>query len=128
MIIQQRDTAIQAFHDFCNSGKRVKQAEKVYKAFELLQPCSDADVSRFMDCDVRKVSARRSELGDKIILHSHKEDEVTKVRTIAWRVNPEPDLFAVKKNSVQKRMKLLKDLCEGQVYVPAVKVLEILNS
>lgn len=130
MIISQAKTAIDCYHDFVNSGAKVKQQDKVYKALELLTFASDMELSKFTGIECRSIGARRSELcaENKVVEAGIREDKVTGKDVQVWKVNPNPSPFATKKISTQKRMKLLRELAESNTVVLSADVLRILNS
>ena len=90
-------TQIAAWHEFKDSAKHLKQRDQVLKAFEILVVASDADVVNLTGVGIRQVSTRRGELGDLVIKFGTKIDPVTKFEVSTYKINPEPQLFPVKK-------------------------------
>ena len=127
MLIAQRETAIIAYREFCDSGKRVKQAEKVFKAFELMEFASDWEVHLFTDIGIRQVSARRSELGDRIIEAGRRKDKGTENNVIIWKVNPFPSLFPAKRITAQQKRKMVVELCKEHPGELADRILKVLQ-
>lgn len=109
-------TQIQAWHEFKDSAKHLKQRDAVLKAFEILVVASDADVVKLTGIGIRQVSTRRGELGDLVIKCGTKIDPVTNFDVSTYKINPEPELFQVKKISNAQKLKEIEQICKDALY------------
>ncbi len=131
MLIQQTNTAINSYRDFIASGGKSKQADKVFKAIQLLGIASDGEVSDLTCIPVSRVSARRNELekAGKIEKAKVDEDKISKKIVIKWKVNEAGmNLFTQSRISTQKKFAMIKELCERQNSDLGHDILKILNS
>lgn len=109
-------TQITAWHEFKDSAKHLKQRDQVLKAFEILVVASDADVVNLTGIGIRQTSTRRLELGDLVIKCGTKIDPVTKFEVSTYKINPEPQLFTVKKISNAQKLKEIEQICKEALH------------
>ena len=123
-------TSINAYYDFKDSTKHLKQKELVLAAFKELGVASDAAVQRLTGMGIRQCSTRRNEHGSLIIKCGTQIDAVSGFEVATYKINPAPALFVVKKKSNADRLKEIKKLCEERFFIETLgeKILKIINS
>lgn len=124
MIIHQQQTAIDAYQAFCASGKRRKQADKVWRALELLGSASDEQMSNFTGIGIRQISARRNEWED-MIEQCGTTTARSGTKVIMWRTAQQPSLFKIKRLSKAKK---IQKACEEMPGELADRILKILKT